>query len=367
MPTVLLAACSSRWLPYRADLPPVLHLPAASAGVRDDRAAFALRFAEALAHDPEHHASRPSDWLHGVTDVVPQPSRLARERIVTPLSSWAVLIVPGLFGDCLGAYSVPFGDGQPHADDRLDVAAYAALSDLGLGRLQRLRLPGRAASAANGARIAAALETIASDPRLDHILLIGYSKGVADTLEALQQLDVQGEAWRKLRGLVSVAGTVMGTPLADHYARTYARWATGLQFMDCTPSEGGEIESITRATRLPRLLDQRWPEGMQRFTITAHADVRDLSLGLRVSARQLARIDPRNDGQMIAADAVLPASTLLAEAATDHWGVALPRYADDHALVRVFGPRADYPRQALLRAVILHVVDTPSSNISPPP
>ena len=79
---------------------------------------------------------------------------------------------------------------------------------------------------------------------------------------------------------------------------------------------------------------------------------------LRVTARQLAVIDPRNDGQLIAADAVLPASTLLAEARADHWDVAIPRDRDPNPLLRAATSGRSYPRAALFRATLKWVLAT---------
>jgi hypothetical protein len=57
----------------------------------------------------------------------------------------------------------------------------------------------------------------------------------------------------------------------------------------------------------------------------------------------LSEWDERNDGQVLAVDAVLPGSTLLAEARADHWDVALPR--DRHPSARDARPdlRAKVP------------------------
>jgi hypothetical protein len=79
---------------------------------------------------------------------------------------------------------------------------------------------------------------------------------------------------------------------------------------------------------------------------------------LRLTARQLAAIDPRNDGQLIAADAILPGSTLLAEARADHWDVAIPRDRDPNALLRATTSGRGYPREALFRAMLKWVLAT---------
>jgi hypothetical protein len=64
----------------------------------------------------------------------------------------------------------------------------------------------------------------------------------------------------------------------------------------------------------------------------------------------------RNDGQLLARDAVLPGSTVLATARSDHWDIALPRDRHPSALVRGIGSGRHYPREALLRATLRWVV-----------
>jgi hypothetical protein len=61
---------------------------------------------------------------------------------------------------------------------------------------------------------------------------------------------------------------------------------------------------------------------------------------------------PRNDGQVLAADAVLPGSSLLAVARSDHWDLALPRDRHPDALVRAMTSGRAWPREALFRALV---------------
>jgi len=77
---------------------------------------------------------------------------------------------------------------------------------------------------------------------------------------------------------------------------------------------------------------------------------------LRTPARMLEAIDARNDGQVLAADAILPQGTLLAEVRADHWSVALPRAAHPNLLMRAMGSGAAFPQEVLLRTTLLWVV-----------
>jgi hypothetical protein len=62
-------------------------------------------------------------------------------------------------------------------------------------------------------------------------------------------------------------------------------------------------------------------------------------------------IDPRNDGQVLADDALLPGSTLLAEPQADHWALALPFERHPQAWLRAMAA-PPYPREALFRALV---------------
>jgi hypothetical protein len=84
----------------------------------------------------------------------------------------------------------------------------------------------------------------------------------------------------------------------------------------------------------------------------------DMAPLLRVTARQLAAIDPRNDGQLLASDALLPGSTLLAELHADHWDVALPRDRHPNEMLRALTSGRGFPREALFRTTLKWVVGT---------
>ncbi len=189
--------------------------------------------------------------------------------------------------------------------------------------------------------------------------MIGYSKGVVDTLHALAMLQRDGGVPPKLTALVAVAGVVMGTPLADFYQPVYDVVSPWVTPFECTPSRGGDMDSLTRRARLAWLAANPPPAGPAYYSIVAHAPLDEIAPALRLTARQLAVVDPRNDGQLIAADTVLPGSTLLAEARADHWDVAIPRDRDPNPLMRASTSGRRYPREALFRATIKWVVAAP--------
>lgn len=333
--------------------PPTVSLPIERAGIADQRPAFAAWFGDELARDPVFRGTAPPQWLHGPPPVVDPDAAVATNPTVTARRArTAVLIVPGLFGDCLGPYSIPFGDGAPRPGPVDEGAAYSRFADLGFAWIRKVPLPGRSSSAANGAALATAIRTAAADEGIDAIILVAYSKGVADALQALAELASDDRRSAPVVALVSVAGTVLGTPIADEFEGLYRLVGTRVRPLDCGASDGQEIASVTRAQRIAWLAANPPPPDIAYYSIVAHTAPALMAPGLRTPARWLDRFDVRNDGQVLTADAILPGGALLAEARTDHWGVALPRDADDRWLARTLGSAAPYPRDVLLRATL---------------
>lgn len=356
----LLGGCAGTGLlSYRPDDPPLVTLPLGLAGVRDERRSLAALFQREL--QAALPGGRVEDWLHGVAGTPPADqawlqaidARFAARRAAT-----SVLLVPGLFGDCVDDQSVPFGDGVPRPRERQHAEAYGAYADLGLHGIRMLPLPGRAATGANGRRLAAAIQAEAERPGVARLVIVGYSKGAVDAQAALVELQAGGRLPPRL-ALVSVAGPVLGTPLADHFQRPYDAISPHVDPFGCSPSDGDELASITRRERLRWLSAHATVPGPTYHSVVAWAAADEMAAPLRASHALLRRMDPHNDGQVLAADAVLPGGTLLAAARSDHWDLALPRNRHPDAWVRALTSGRDYPREALLRAILRWVIGEP--------
>jgi hypothetical protein len=318
--------------------------------VRDDRAVFARYFAAQLTSSAAWGSNSVTPWIHWPTTAVTltTPDR--------PLEGVSVLMVSGIFGDCVADQSLPFSDGVARTSARNLTEGYAYLAPLGLHRIRAVRVQGRVSSAVNGETIAAAIRQEAKDPSVSRIIVFGYSKGVADTLEALQKLGVEGLPLQPL-SLVSLSGVVMGTPIADTNETLYKRLATRFEGLECTPSDGHEVTSLTRRERLRWLANHPHIPGVDLYTVVAYTDAEYISPGLRPFYQLLTSIDPRNDGQMLAADAVLPDSTLLAEVNSDHWTYVLPLRDHPNWLVHTAAADRPFPRAEFFRALLRTVVE----------
>jgi hypothetical protein len=70
---------------------------------------------------------------------------------------------------------------------------------------------------------------------------------------------------------------------------------------------------------------------------------------------KLAKIDPRNDSQVIYEDQIVPGSVLLGYLNADHWAVVVPVARAHPVIGSTLANRNDYPREALLEAVLRFV------------
>lgn len=334
-------------------------LPLQLAGIGDARAAFATVFDAELAAGPRASGTTVADWLWNVdantarTDMSP-PSMPA--AFAARARSTTVLIVPGLFGDCFEAQSVPFGDGVVRARESSRTEAYRQYDDLGLIGVRSLAVPGRNSSEANGRVVADAIRGEAARPGVERIVIVAYSKGVADTMHALARLHDEGGIPTSVTALVSVAGAVMGTPFADHFDAAFGALSPLVQPLECSPSDGREVASVTRRERVGWLSVNPLPAGLRYYSIVAYATADQVAVALRPFHAAMRAYDLRNDGQLYSSDAILPGSVLLAEARADHWDVALPRDRHPNPAMRALTSGRAYPREALFRAVVKWVV-----------
>ena len=66
----------------------------------------------------------------------------------------------------------------------------------------------------------------------------------------------------------------------------------------------------------------------------------------------LGTIDPRNDGNLMPYDQIVPGSTLLGYVAADHWAIGSDLAASPSPIVRAAAGDTMFPRRALIEAVL---------------
>jgi hypothetical protein len=248
-----------------------------------------------------------------------------------------IIVVQGIFGECIAPWIEAYGDARPQ------------LEALG-SRTALARVSGTASSAENARQVRDFVLALNDLGPNEQVILVGYSKGAVDALEALVRF---AELVPRVAALVSVAGPIGGTPIAD----STPRWQRALIELVTAPFCGGGyggITSLTREVRRAFLASAQLPAGVRYFSLAGMVEERDVSRALGGSYRDLALVDPRNDGQVLPEDAIIPGSVLLGYAHADHWAIAQPF---SHAggpfgwLPRRLADRNAYPRALLLEAI----------------
>ena len=253
-----------------------------------------------------------------------------------------VYIVPGAFSDCFPGLGAPFQKGVDH------------LRGLGY-QVETIAVEGRSGSEHDAALIAGALAR-ASDPKADRQLLVGYSKGVTDILHFLVAFP---ESAKQVAAVVSVAGAVNGSPLADEYSGLYEGWLADVLPSRCPPGDKKVLVSLSRRSQMAWLAGHALPRHVAYFSLATFTDRSNMARVLGLTYDRLAQIDPRNDGQLVYSDQVIPGSTLLGFANTDHWDIALPvRQAYPFWGRPASGAHTtEFPKDVLLEALVLYAIE----------
>jgi hypothetical protein len=314
---------------------PAIVVPATLAGVIDDRARFRQIFcALDAAHGPRLPAYRACADALQQLDGEGAPN--AHPVALSPPSGSPyahIVIVPGMFGQCVKRWASPLQD----------AAAYIRKQGY---RVDTIDVDGRSSSARNADLIARTLPRLLSPNQ--RLLIIGYSKGMSDILETLS---LHPLAIPPGSAIVSLAGIVGGTPLADNATRL-DRVVGRIPLPNCGSGDQGAVKSLSRRHRLAWLADHPLPRDRTYFSLVAFTDGTHISGPLQETYRRLSRIDARNDGQVLYTDAVIPGSHLLGYLNADHWAIALPLAKNARKLRAVFAGRNDYPREILLEAIV---------------
>jgi hypothetical protein len=277
----------------------------ASVALTDGRARFrgiycgiAARDGTVPAGDPacETLLWRLADEPPAVDDARPLPA-------IDP--SLRFFLVTGALSDCLGADALPYREGV----ERLAARGVA---------VGTIRVSGRSSASHNARQVASVLA--AALEAQDRVVLMGYSKGAVDILHFLAEFP---DAARQVAAVVSLAGPIYGSPLAERGAWLYDHLLAQSFAHRCDPGDGGLADSLLPAVRREWLAAHPPPSGVAYFSVAAFTTRPHLARALRPSWRLLAGTDPRNDGQVLPGDALIPGSMLLGYANADHWGLAI--------------------------------------------
>lgn len=346
---LLLVGCQSS--PSREQsllAPAMLRLPVQQSALHDGRGRFREIFCAVLA--ARSAAADGPACAQALVALADEPSGPARAVDLTPSrAGLQVLFVMGLASDCAR-------NGDLVADELLAPLAAQGYS------ARVLTLSGLSSSADNAHRLRSALlampppaPTGAGPGTVGRVVLVAHSKGVVDSLEALVAYP---EIRAQVGALVSMAGAVGGSPLADLAPDGLARLLQSALGADCDPGDLQALQSLKPAVRQRWLAENRLPAEVGYYSLVALPAPGRLSSGLRATGHLLDDIDPRNDGNLLAQDQVIPQGTLLGLVNADHWALMTNMQASPKATVRRLADRNDFPRPALVEAALRYVEET---------
>ena len=259
-------------------------------------------------------------------------------------SGLLMLFVPGLGWNCF--------------EDFLDLSQSVPRHIAQFGYEMRMVPVDGLSSTGNNARMIR--DYVASLPDEDAerpIVLMGYSKGAPDILEAVAAYPELAE---RVSAVVSVAGAVHGSPLANDTTQAHANMMTIVPGSACEEEDGDNdaVASLRTDVRQQWLADNPLPDTVRYYSLVTFPEEERISWGLKNSWILLGQKDIRNDTQVIAFDQIIPGSTLLALVNADHWAIAVA-VARSHPLIGgTVINRNDYPREALLEALLRYLDET---------
>ena len=158
-------------------------------------------------------------------------------------------------------------------------------------------------------------------PGAPRLVLVGYSKGTPDVLEAIVNYP---EIRPRVAAVVSVAGAVGGSPLANDAEQYQADLLRHFPGATCDSGDGGGVASLRPGVRRAWLAQNPLPTSVPTYSVVTLPQPERISSILRCSAEKLSMIDGRNDSQVIFYDQVIPGSTLVGYVNADHWAIAVP-------------------------------------------
>jgi hypothetical protein len=334
---LLLAGCAPQpLLDGTAEIPPLVLVPTVYAGVNDGRARFREIF---CALDEDHGAELPDHRpcelaLHRLSGEGPASGRrvnLGRSRLDLRL-----VLVPGLAEQCLGELALPLSFAARHVE-RLGY------------EVGWIDVDGLSSSTRNAGEIRDAILAMPESAERP-IVLVGYSKGASDMLEAA----VDPAVAARVAAIVSLGGAINGSPLADRASEVPVDLVASLPGIACATGDRGALDSLRRATRTGWLAARHPLPPLRSYSLVSYTTREQVSAPLRSYYDDLSEIEPRNDGQLLFYDQILPGSTLLGYLNGDHWAIAVP-IAREAPLAATIVDQNAFPREILLEALLKQI------------
>jgi len=335
-----LAACATKPLiPYSTETPPLALVEASQAGVQDKRA----RFREIYCAVLEAHGSALPDYRpceDALTRVGAEPAGTSAPVDLGQSGRHLIAaVVPGIGYDCFRPWLNP----PNTVVQNLRQSGYDGIM---------LKVDGLSGSANNARQIRDAVMAMPMSEGAAQLVLIGYSKGAADILEAVVAYP---EIRSRVAAVVSAAGAVGGSPLANDAEQYQADMLRHFPGAACHSGDGGAVQSLRPATRRAWMASHPLPRDLHYYSLVTFPQPERISSILESSYEKLSRVDARNDSQVIFYDQVVPGSVLMGYVNADHWALAVPVSRTHTTIASLFVTQNAYPREALTEAILRFV------------
>ena len=343
-----LGACATKPLvPYSLDTPPLALVPASQAGVQDKRGRFREIYCTVLkARERDIPDYRPCE--DALTRIGNEPAGTGRPvDLGSSKRRLVAAVVAGIGYECFANWLQPPGTVGKH----LQQFGY----DMAL-----LKVDALSSSSHNARQICDAVMAMSADAAAPRLVLIGYSKGAPDILEAVVAYP---EIRRHIAAVVSAAGAIGGSALANDTEQYQADLLQHFPGATCSPGDAGGVNSLRPATRRAWLARNPLPRQLPYYSLVTFPRPGYISSILTRSYAKLARIDSRNDSQVIFYDQVIPGSTLVGYINADHWALAVPIARTHPTIGSVFVTRNAYPREALVETLLRFVEEDLSASL----
>lgn len=310
---------------------------------------FRSMFCEVLDHSDIKHGSCNEFFYPYESELSSSSIDFSLKQTQSLKNDLLVVLVPGIFGECLIKEVPPF-------EKAIEVVA----ERLGVRTITLNKISGRASSEYYAKIIAQAIQNISIENN-EKIVLVGYSKGVTDSLVYLNNQLSSDSKSKKISAFVSITGVVNGTIIADKVGGVGDKIASALPLDDCPTKDQSGIPSLSVKQRMNWM--ENHPETFQTsipmFTVASAATPPKMSAIFVPFETILNKNAGPNDGQVNVVNQMLPSSYFLGVLHADHWAVILPFSDKENSdltflnkIVRKMATRNEFPREVLLESII---------------